>query len=36
MGSSGYGTRPIKIGITSTLHGSGSMFIIYVRNLEET
>ena len=32
MGSSGYGTRPIKIGITSTLHGSGSMFIIYVRN----
>ena len=32
LGLGGYGTRPIQVGITSTLHGSGSMFLIYLKN----
>lgn len=32
MGGTGYGTRPILIGIHNTIHGSGSIFMTYIRN----
>ncbi|MCS7364907.1 MAG: hypothetical protein NDF54_05660, partial [archaeon GB-1867-035] len=32
MGGAGYGTRPILMGIHDTMHGSGSIFMTYIRN----
>jgi len=32
LGSVGYGTRPVQLGVFGDLHGSGSMFVVSVKN----
>ena len=32
LGSVGYGTSPVQLGVFRGLHGSGSMFVVSVKN----